>query len=106
MSRGKGKKTHQAEKILVILINAKEGEFVSLDEIKQTLSNEIQLYRLPTYLYDLKKNGAEIEKKKNGRNLVAFKLLNRDAMLAYAQDRKLIAPPPVELRAEDMMVTK
>jgi hypothetical protein len=105
MSRGKGKKTQQAEKLLLVLLNA-QGKEVTIDEVKTTLGAEVQLYRLPTYLWDLKKIGADISKRKAGRSLVGFTLNNTDHMVVYAKDRGLIAPPPVTLNPEDLMVTK
>lgn len=105
MARGKGKKTQQAEKILLVLLNA-QGKEVTIDEIKVTLGAEVQLYRIPTYLWDLKKIGANITKRKTGRNIMGFTLNNIEHMTSYARDRGLLAPPPVTLNPEDLMVSK
>lgn len=103
MSRGKSRKAHQAEKILVLLLNAPEGHLVSVEEITSTLGAEIKLYRLPSYLWDLKKMGAEVKKTKNGRKIIGFTLVNHEAMLKYSQERGLIAPDPIQLSSNDLV---
>jgi len=105
MSKGKGKKIRQYEKILLLLIHAK-GAAVTMDEIKQTLGTELEVYKMPTYLWELKKYGAVVEKTKNGRNIVSLTLKNIDEMTVYAQSRGFIAPPAVVLNPEDLMVTQ
>ena len=105
MSKGKWKKSCQYEKLLVILLNAK-GKEVSITEISTTLAGEIEWYRFSTYMWELKKMGAQIVKHKDGRRLVGITLVNTDEMLAYARSRNLVAPPPVELKPEDFMVAR
>jgi hypothetical protein len=98
MSRGLSSKPRQAEKLLLIML---DGHVVTEAEIAQTLGGEIQVYRLPTYLWNLKMMGAELVKTKQGRKIVSIQLVNVDAMRSYAQTRGLIAPPPVSLAPSD-----
>jgi hypothetical protein len=48
--------------------------------------------------------GADIKRNKIGRKIVSYQLMNPEVMLAYAQQRGLVAPPPPVLTAEDLMV--
>lgn len=65
-------------KIAVILSS---GNVVSVDEIKQCFANDEHaqslLYRLSTYIYDIRKfeNGI-IKVFKNGRNVTGYQLIN------------------------------
>jgi hypothetical protein len=99
--RGKNKKPRQAEKILLVLL---DGHEATMGEIEATLNSQVEVYRISTYLWNLKTRGAEIKKIKVGRKIVAFQLLNVDTMTKYARDRGLIAPLPIALTAEDLMV--
>ena len=102
MSRGKSKKPRQAEKLLVVLLDGRE---VSLTEIEATLGTVLQMYRIPSYIWDLKHYmNAQVKTIKQGRNVTAIQLLNVEEMKTYALDRGLIAPPPIELKPEDLMV--
>lgn len=104
MGRGKGKNPRQAEKILIVLISA-NGAHVTIDEIQKTLGSTLPMYKLPSYFWDLKKMGAQVDRKKNGRNIVSIALINVDEMRVYAINRGLIEPPPVQLKPEDLMVS-
>lgn len=101
MSRGKSKKPRQAEKLLLCML---DGHLVTEAEMAAVLGSEIEIYRLSTYLWNLKKCGAVIDKTKQGRKVVAFKLLNTEDMTAYAQTRGLLGPAPVVLSPEDFAV--
>ena len=65
-------------KIATIL---RSGNVVTVDEIKQCFANDDHslglLYRLSTYIYDIKKfeNGI-VKVFKNGRNVTAYQLMN------------------------------
>jgi hypothetical protein len=101
MSRGKSKKPRQAEKLLLTML---DGHLVTEAEIATVLGSEIEVYRLSTYLWNLKKVGADIAKTKQGRKVVAIQLTNTDTMTTYAQTRGLLAPAPVALAPEDFAV--
>lgn len=102
MARGKSKKPRQAEKLLLILL---DGHEAGMAEVEATLGSQIEFYRLSTYLWNLRTLGAELKTTKQGRKVVGIQLLNLDTMTAYAQSRGLVAPPVVELKPEDLMVT-
>lgn len=101
MARGKSKKPRQSEKLLMVLL---DGHEASLSEVETTLGGQIEVYRLSTYLWNLKTEGADIRKIKQGRKIMALQLVNTDVMHQYALDRGLIAPPAVVLNPDDLMV--
>ncbi len=97
--RGKNKKTSQPEKLLTILLSGRE---ITLEEINKTLGKEIELYRLSTYLYDLKMMGAQIEKKKLKRKMVGFRLINVDEMSKYMSDRKAVVEKSLQKKLDKL----
>lgn len=60
------------------------GEPVTKDEIGKVLGSEIYMYRISTYIYEIKTiaNGI-IKVIKNGRNAVAYQLINVDDVKQY-----------------------
>lgn len=101
MARGKNKKTAQAEKLLLVLL---DGHEAPVGEIEALLTAHIVMNRFSAYLWDLKQIGAEIKRNRVGRKIVSYQLVNTEAMNAYAQERGLIPPPAVTLSASDLMV--
>ena len=101
MARGQSRKPRQAEKLLLVLL---DGHEASMAEVDTTLGGQIEVYRLSTYLWNLKSKGAEIKKIKQGRKVIAVQLVNTEHMSVYAQSRGLLAAPAVVLKPEDLMV--
>jgi hypothetical protein len=101
VGRGRSKKISQAEKILVVLL---DGHEAPIGEIETTLGGQIVFARLSAYLWDLKMVGAEVKRNKVGRKVVSIQLMNPEPMVDYARTRGFIAPLPVVLKAEDLMV--
>lgn len=100
--RGKSKKISQAEKLLLVLLDGRE---VPISEIETLLATQLVLPRLATYCWDLrKKMGAVIRRNMVGGRIVSYQLQNAEEMLAYARSRGLVAPLPIVLTAEDLMV--
>ena len=69
-------KQNRHEKITVTLLS---GKPVSPDEIKTVFKGTDQesvLYRLPTNIYNIRKDGGIIKVHKNGRNVTAYQLVN------------------------------
>jgi hypothetical protein len=102
MARGQSKKPRQAEKLLLVLL---DGHEATMAEVETVLGGQIEVYRLSTYLWNLKSKGADLKKIKVGRKVVAIQLLNTDVMAAYALSRGLIAAPVAPLTAEDFAVS-
>ena len=100
--RGKSKKAWQSEKLLLILL---DGHEAPVHELESLLSSEIVFSRMSSYLWDLKRAGANILRTRTGRKIVSYQLVNVVEMRAYALKRKLIAPPPVRLTAADFAVS-
>lgn len=101
MARGPSKKPRQAEKLLLILL---DGHEASMAEVQATLGSVVEVYRLSTYLWNLKTRGAQITKIKKGRKVVAVQLINTNTMTEYARSRGLLGAPAVVLTPEDLMV--
>lgn len=81
MARIKSGKLTAWQKLLTVLISGKQ---VSIDEIEQTLGKEIYMYRLSTYVYDIKAHGSGVVKAiKDGRKVIAYQLINVDEMKQY-----------------------
>lgn len=99
--RGKNKKAGQPEKLLLVML---DGHEVPMDEIQTLLGSELVVARISTYFWELKKIGADIRRNRVGRKIVSYQLLNPEQMTTYARERGLIAPLPVVLTAEDLMV--
>jgi hypothetical protein len=63
-------------KIAVVM---KSGEPVTIEQFKQVFTNtkvEPVLYRLSTYIWNIKKNGGVVKSIKDGRKVTAYQLLN------------------------------
>jgi len=101
VGRGRSKKVSQAEKILLVLL---DGHEAPIGEIETLLGGQIVLARLSAYLWDLKQVSAVVKRNKVGRKVVSLQLLNTEAMVEYSRTRGIIAPLPVVLKAEDLMV--
>jgi hypothetical protein len=81
MARGKSASPKAFEKLLTVLIS---GNPVTKEEIESTLGNEIQMYRLSTYIWDIKAHANGVIKVvKDGRKVSAYQLINVDEMKAY-----------------------
>lgn len=74
----------QAEKVLSLLLSGKVTPF---SQITKQLKNEIAVYRLSVYLWELKKLGANIVRHKEGRKIVALQLKNQKQMQHYMEKR-------------------
>jgi hypothetical protein len=81
MARSKSGKLTAWQKLLTVMISGKE---ITVDEIETTLGKEIHMYRLSTYIWDIKSiaNGV-IKAVKSGRKVVAYQLINVDEMKEY-----------------------
>lgn len=101
--RGRGKKTRDCEKLLIVLIHA-EGKEVTIEEIKRTLASELNMNKFYNYFWELMMIGAKIDRKKKLQTVVSVSLRNHEEMKKYAIDRGIIPPPVIELRPEDLMV--
>jgi hypothetical protein len=101
VGRGRSKQVSQAEKILLVLL---DGHEAPIGEIETLLGAQIVLARFSAYLWDLKQVGAVVKRNKVGRKVVSLQLMNMEPMVEYMRARGLIAPLPVVLKAEDLMV--
>lgn len=74
MPRGKSSKVKPYEKLLIVMSS---GKPVTIEEIDATLGKEIHMYRLSTYIYEIKvKADGVIKTVKNGRQVVSYQLTN------------------------------
>ncbi len=92
-------KQNRHEKITVTLLS---GKPVTPDEIKAVFKGTDQesvLYRLPTNIYNIRKDGGIIKVHKSGRNVTAYQLVNYtefDAKGRYMGPVGASAPAPVQ----------
>jgi len=85
MARGKQTDPKVWEKLIVAMISGKQ---ISKEEVTATLSNELEVYRLSTYIWDIKvKAGGVIKAVKDGRKVVAYQLMNVDEVTKYLTKR-------------------
>lgn len=85
MARGKQTDPKVWEKLIVAMISGKQ---ISKEEVAATLSNELEVYRLSTYIWDIKaKAGGVIKAFKDGRKVTAYQLMNVDEMTKYLAKR-------------------
>jgi len=85
MARGKQTDPKVWEKLIVAMISGKQ---ISKEEVAATLSNELEVYRLSTYIWDIKvKAGGVIKAVKDGRKVVAYQLMNVDEVTKYLTKR-------------------
>lgn len=81
MARGKSNSAKAFEKVLTVLLS---GNPVTKEELTATLGSEIQMYRLSTYIWDIKTHANGIVRViKDGRKVSAYQLVNVDEMKAY-----------------------
>lgn len=81
MARGKSTSLKAFEKLITVLMS---GNPVTKEEIETTLGNEIQMYRLSTYIWDIKTHANGVIKvNKDGRKIVSYQLMNVDEMKSY-----------------------
>jgi hypothetical protein len=84
MARGKSSKLKPFEKLLTVMISGKE---VTLEEIEQTLGNEIHMYRISTYIWHIKQfAGGVVKAIKDGRKVTAYQLVNAKVVKQYMDD--------------------
>lgn len=80
MPRGPATKIKQFQKVLCLMLS---GKPVSIEEIDSRLGSEIEMYRISSYILAIKYNGGVVRAIKNGRNVVAYQLMNVNEMLKY-----------------------
>ena len=74
MARGKSAKLKPFQKLLTVMIS---GKPTTVAEIETLLGNEIQMYRLSTYIWHIKTNADGVVKAiKDGRKVTAYQIVN------------------------------
>jgi hypothetical protein len=69
-------KQNRHEKITVTLLSGKPVSPQEIHEVFKGTDQENVLYRLSTNIYNIRKDGGIIQVHKNGRNVVAYQLVN------------------------------
>jgi hypothetical protein len=73
------------EKILNLMVT---GEPMTKEEIGATLGDEIQIYRISTYMWHIKMNANGIVRViKDGRKVLAYQLVNPADIVKYLKDK-------------------
>lgn len=94
MARKPVNEIKQYEKLLMLLISNREndtGRPVPVAEIKEILADDIQLSRLAVYNCQLKSFGFIVRSIKNGRNVVAYQLVNVDTAIEHLSNRGFLS---------------
>lgn len=104
MARGKSNSAKAFEKVLTVLLS---GNPVTKEELTATLGSEIQMYRLSTYIWDIKTHANGIVRViKDGRKVSAYQLVNVDEMKAYMKrtgaTAKVAAPAPAKKKVSKL----
>ena len=89
----KNTKINRHEKVAAVLLS---GKPVSPDEIKACFAGTDQenvLYRLPTNIHNIRKDGGIIRVHKEGRRVIAYQLVNVDE---FNKDGRYIGKPKAE----------
>jgi len=74
MPRGKSSKIKPYEKLLLVMSS---GKPMSVEDINAVLGNDIHMYRISTYIYEIKvKADGVIKTVKEGRNVLSYQLTN------------------------------
>jgi hypothetical protein len=81
MARTKAGDFTPYQKLLTLM---QEGDVVTKDEIESKLGNDIYIYKLSTYAWEVKTKTPGILKViKNGRTVVGYQIINPDVVKAY-----------------------
>jgi hypothetical protein len=104
MARGKSTSAKAFEKVLTVLLS---GNPVTKEELNATLGSEIQMYRLSTYIWDIKTHANGIVRViKDGRKVSAYQLVNVDEMKAYMKRTGATAKVATPAKASKPKVSK
>lgn len=105
------KNSKQFEKVFVVLLAAKGNE-VTKAELEETLGSTVELYRISTYIWNIKKKlGGDVKVVKTGKqvtgyilkNFEKFKNFNVAPVAPVAVPNKVVAPRPKVQRAKAAM---
>jgi hypothetical protein len=91
-------KVNRHEKITQVLLS---GKPVTIDEIKTVFAGTDQesvLYRLPTNIYNIRKDGGVIKVIKDSRKISAYQLMNPEA---FDANGRFVGTPTVATVVED-----
>lgn len=104
MARGKSTSAKAFEKVLTVLLS---GNPVTKEELTATLGSEVQMYRLSTYIWDIKTHANGIVRViKDGRKVSAYQLVNVDEMKAYMKRTGATAKVAAPAKVSKPKVTK
>lgn len=88
MPRGKSSKIKPFEKLLVVMAS---GKPFSVEELESLVGNDIYMYRISTYIYEIKvRAGGVIKTVKDGRSVVSYQLTNVSEIEKYMKRTGLV----------------
>jgi hypothetical protein len=98
----KAKSMLQEYKVLVLLSS---GKVVTKEEIETTLANEIELYRLSTYLWRCRKfSGAKMTVNRVGKKVVSWQLTNPEEIRALLKSKGITPIEPQSKQSTALVV--
>jgi hypothetical protein len=89
------KKVKPFQKLMLVMLS---GNKITKDEIADMIGKDVQMYRLSTYMWEVKNNGGVVKVEKDGRKLSTYQLINVDDCKKYLQKVGIVAidKPAVE----------
>lgn len=97
MSKHTGKQNRH-EKIAVVMLSGKPVSPAEFEAVFKGTDQEAVLYRLPTNIYNIRKDGGIVKVHKNGRKVTAYQLVNHtefDANGRYVGPQTAVAQPAI-----------
>ena len=88
------KSNRQFEKVFAVFLAAK-GELVSKAYLETNLADSVELYRLSTYVWNMRKKlGADVKVVKEGKLVTGYKLVNHEKFKDFGKvDMTPVAKP-------------
>ena len=71
------------------------GKTVAAEAIKSGLPADFPIYRLSTYMYDIRKHGGKVEVEKSGKTVTGYRLLNPEHFVKMAAQKAAEKAIPV-----------
>lgn len=102
-------KQNRHEKITVVLLSGKPVSPTEIREVFKGTDQESVLYRLSTNIYNIRKDGGIVKVHKNGREVVAYQLLNFtefNAQGRYIGKPKTPSPSGIDVQSSDNSFTE
>jgi hypothetical protein len=83
--RGEAKRVKKFEKVLLIMI---DGNPITVSDIQHKIGNDIEMYRLSNYVWNIKTKAKGIVKSfKTGKEVHSYQLMNPKDIIKYFEKK-------------------